>query len=195
MALLLLFYGFLWRLLLLLVYVHKALLSWLRVRLWDRCRWPSGGDRRPHKVPVHIGLLVAEEPSLEAVADLVVWCSSLGVSYISVYDQDGNFQKNNAHLLDAIMQQQQQQDLLGADGSKYNIEFLSSDKHGVLLCRPRVMVLSPEDGKQSIVHAAQQLCRSVENKETSYKDISVSMLDSLLRVPCHLTKRSLLTTC
>lgn len=42
-------------------------------------------------------------------------------------------------------------------------------------------MLSPEDGKQSIVQAAQQLCRSVENKEKRSKDISVSMLDILLR--------------
>ncbi|XP_023255254.1 dehydrodolichyl diphosphate synthase complex subunit nus1-like, partial [Seriola lalandi dorsalis] len=51
----------------------------------------------------------------------------------------------------------------------------------VVSCRPTVKVLSPEDGKQSIVQAAQQLCRSVENKERSSKDISVSMLDILLR--------------
>lgn len=51
----------------------------------------------------------------------------------------------------------------------------------VLSRRPTVKVLSPEDGKQSIVQAAQQLCRSVENKERSSKDISVSMLDILLR--------------
>ena len=51
----------------------------------------------------------------------------------------------------------------------------------VVSCRPTVKVLSPEDGKQSIVQAAQQLCRSVENKERSSQDISVSMLDILLR--------------
>lgn len=51
----------------------------------------------------------------------------------------------------------------------------------VVSCRPTVKVLSPEDGKQSIVQAAQQICRSVENKERSSQDISVSMLDILLR--------------
>uniref|UniRef100_UPI003AAA27D2 dehydrodolichyl diphosphate synthase complex subunit nus1 n=1 Tax=Centroberyx gerrardi TaxID=166262 RepID=UPI003AAA27D2 len=54
-------------------------------------------------------------------------------------------------------------------------------RNSVLSCRPVVKVLSPEDGKQSIVQAAQQLCRSVENKERSFKDINVSMLDTLLR--------------
>uniref|UniRef100_A0A3Q2UZL7 ditrans,polycis-polyprenyl diphosphate synthase [(2E,6E)-farnesyldiphosphate specific] n=1 Tax=Haplochromis burtoni TaxID=8153 RepID=A0A3Q2UZL7_HAPBU len=93
------------------------------------------------------------------------------------------FQKNNSRLLEEI--KRQQQDLLGVDGSMHSVEFLSSGsdqhQHNVVSCRPTVRVLSPDDGKQSIVHVAQQLCRSVENKERSFKDINVSMLDLLLR--------------
>ncbi|CAK6970181.1 dehydrodolichyl diphosphate synthase complex subunit nus1 [Scomber scombrus] len=226
-----LLYGLLWRLLLVLVHVNRALISWLRVwvkswkgRLWERAmaalllplalagfpdhqrklnhnpdanansatrnriasrrsRWLSDG-RSLEKLPVHIGLLVAEEePSYTDIANLVVWCMAVGISYVSVYDNHGIFRKNNIRLLEEIVKQQQ--DLLGVEGSKYNVEFLSngSDKHQhhVVSCRPIVKVLSPEDGKQSIVQAAQQLCRSVENKERSSKDISVSMLDALLR--------------
>lgn len=51
----------------------------------------------------------------------------------------------------------------------------------VVSCRPTVKLLSSEDGKQRIVQAAQQLCRSVENKAMTSKDISVSMLDVILR--------------
>ncbi|XP_075940694.1 dehydrodolichyl diphosphate synthase complex subunit nus1 [Anarhichas minor] len=148
-----------------------------------RPRWLSDG-KSLEKLPVHIGLLVTEEePSYTDIANLVVWCMAVGISYVSVYDHHGIFRKNNSRLLEEIVRQQQ--DLLGADGSKYNVEFLSngSDKHQhhVVSCSPTVKVLSPEDGKQSIVQAAQQLCRSVENKERSSKDISVSMLDVLLR--------------
>ncbi|XP_071334497.1 dehydrodolichyl diphosphate synthase complex subunit nus1 [Trachinotus anak] len=223
--------GLLWRFLLVLVHVNRALVSWLRVwlrswkdRLWERAmaalllpvaltgfadhqkklnhnpdananpatgnhaagrrsRWLSDG-RSLEKLPVHIGLLVAEEePSYTDIANLVVWCMAVGISYVSVYDNHGIFRKNNSRLLEEIVRQQQ--DLLGVDGSKHSVEFLSngSDKHQhhVVSCRPTVKVLSPEDGKQSIVQAAQQLCRSVENKERSSKDISVSMLDILLR--------------
>ncbi|XP_034382945.1 dehydrodolichyl diphosphate synthase complex subunit nus1 [Cyclopterus lumpus] len=226
-----LLYGLLWRLLLVLVHVNRALVVWLRVRLrswkgrlWERAvaglllpvalagfpdhqkkldqnpdananpvtgnrtagrrsRWLSDG-RSLEKLPVHIGLLVTEEePSYTDIANLVVWCMAVGISYVSVYDNHGVFRKNNSHLLEEIVRQQQ--DLLGAEGSKCNVEFLShgSDKrqHHVVSCSPTVKVLSPEDGKQSIVQAAQQLCRSVENKERSSKDISVSMLDVLLR--------------
>lgn len=131
------------------------------------------------KLPVHIGLLlVDEEPSYTDLANLVVWCMAMGISCVSVYDDNGILQKNNSLLMREVIQLQRH--LLGVEGSK--VEFLNngSDKH-VVSCRPTVNVLSPEDGKQSIVQAAQQLCRSVENKERSPKDISVSMLDSLLR--------------
>lgn len=223
-----LLYGLLWRLLLLLVHVNTALVSWLRVRLrswkgrlWERAaaalllpvalagfsdqhkkldhnpeatanpvtgnrgdgrraRWLSDG-KALEKLPVHVGLLVAEEePSYSDIGSLVVWCMAVGISYVSVYDNHGIFRKNNSRLLEEILRQQ---NLLGVDGSKYSVEFLStgSDKHNVVSCRPTVKVLSPEDGKQSIVQAAQQICRSVENRERSSKDISVSLLDVLLR--------------
>lgn len=131
------------------------------------------------KLPVHIGLLlVDEEPIYTDIANLVVWCMAMGISYVSVYDENGILQKNNSLLMREVIQLQRH--LLGVEGSK--VEFLNngSDRH-VVSCQPIVNVLSPEDGKQSIVQAAQQLCRSVENKERSPKDISVSMLDSLLR--------------
>ncbi|XP_028253477.1 dehydrodolichyl diphosphate synthase complex subunit nus1 [Parambassis ranga] len=223
-----LLYSLLWRFLLVLVHVNRAIVSWLRVRLrswkgrlWERAvaalllpfaltgfpdhqkklnhnsdanatpvtgnrtdsrrlRWLSDG-KSLEKLPVHIGLLVAEEePSYTDIANLVVWCMAVGISYVSVYDNHGIFRKNNSRLLEEIIKQQQE--LLGVEGSKYGVEFLSNgtDKH-VVSCRPTVKVLSPEDGKQRIVQVAQQLCRSVENKEKSSKDISVSMLDILLR--------------
>ncbi|KAM7367496.1 hypothetical protein PAMP_013788 [Pampus punctatissimus] len=171
-----LLYGLLWRLLLVLVHVNRALVSWLRVRLrswkgrlWERAmaalllplalagfpdhhkklnhnpdananpvtgnradsrrsRWLADG-RSLEKLPVHIGLLVSEEqPSYTDIANLVVWCMAVGISYVSVYDNHGIFRKNNSRLLEEIMRQQQ--DLLGVEGSKYNVEFLSncSDK-------------------------------------------------------------------
>lgn len=127
-----LLYGLLWRLLLVLVHVNRALVSWLRVRLrswkgrlWERAmaalllpaaqagfsdrqkksnhnpdtkantltgirsRWLCDG-KSLEKLPVHIGLLVAEEePSYTDIANLVVWCMAVGISYVSVYDHQG----------------------------------------------------------------------------------------------------------
>uniref|UniRef100_A0A3P9KFM3 ditrans,polycis-polyprenyl diphosphate synthase [(2E,6E)-farnesyldiphosphate specific] n=1 Tax=Oryzias latipes TaxID=8090 RepID=A0A3P9KFM3_ORYLA len=220
-----LLYGLLWRLLLAVLRVKRALMSWLRGRLrnrggslWERMaaalllpaalptdsqkkleRSPVSGSRADtgsrraqwladgkalEKLPVHVGLMVAEEePSFTDIANLVVWCMAVGVSYVSVYDHHGIFQKNNSRLQEEIMRQQQ--NLLGLDGSKYNVEVLSNGgdehQHCVVSCRPTVKVLSPEDGKHSIVQAARKLCHAVENKERSSRDINVSMLDVMLR--------------
>uniref|UniRef100_A0A3P8WBS9 ditrans,polycis-polyprenyl diphosphate synthase [(2E,6E)-farnesyldiphosphate specific] n=1 Tax=Cynoglossus semilaevis TaxID=244447 RepID=A0A3P8WBS9_CYNSE len=169
-------YGLLWRLLLLLVHVNRALVSWLRVRLqswksrlWERAmaslllplalagfpeqqkklnRTPGADDNPSHanggpsprlryisdgmslqKLPVHIGFLVTEEePSYTDIANLVVWCMAVGISYISVYDNHDIFQKNHSRLLKEI--ERQQRHLMGGDGHPYNVEFLSngSDK-------------------------------------------------------------------
>lgn len=51
--------------------------------------WQSDG-KAFSKLPLHIGLLVAEEePSYTDVANLVVWCMTVGISYVSVYDNHG----------------------------------------------------------------------------------------------------------
>lgn len=138
-----LFYGLLWRLLLFLVHVNRALVSWLRLRLrsWKGRLWeravaalllpvaltgfpdhrkklnqnpdangnPVTGNRTAsrrtrllsdgrslEKLPVHIGLLVAEEePSYADIASLVVWCMAVGISYVSVYDNHGRLYTSN----------------------------------------------------------------------------------------------------
>ncbi|KAM4633488.1 dehydrodolichyl diphosphate synthase complex subunit nus1 [Polymixia lowei] len=220
-------YELVWRVLHVLLHIHRTLITWFRVllrnwnvRLWKRAvaallmplalagfpdhhkrlgAPPTGKQRaasrrfRPsadggkcvaEKLPLHVGLLIAEEePSYADVANLVVWCMAVGISYVSVYDHHGIFRKNNSRLLEEIVRQQKDQ--LGVEGSKYSVELLSNgnDKHQhqVLSCQPVVKVLSPEDGKQSIVQVAQQLCRAVEKKEKSFEDINVSMLDALLR--------------
>ncbi|KAM3602827.1 uncharacterized protein V6R79_011531 [Siganus canaliculatus] len=148
-----------------------------------RSQWLADG-RSLEKLPIHIGLLVVEEElSYTDIANLVVWCVAVGVSYVSIYDNHGIFQKNDSQMLEEIVRQHQ--DLLGVDSSEFNMEFLSNGgnkhRHHVVSCLPTVKVLSPEDGKQSIVQVAQELCRSVENKERAAKDISVSVLDILLR--------------
>ncbi|XP_015246100.1 PREDICTED: dehydrodolichyl diphosphate syntase complex subunit NUS1 [Cyprinodon variegatus] len=146
-------------------------------------RWISDG-KSLDKLPAHIGFLVAEEElSYTDVANMVVWCMAIGVSYVSVYDHHGLFQKNSSCLQEEVVRQQHH--LLGGAHPEYQMEVLKSStgrpQHLVVSCRPTVKVLSPEDGKPSIVQAARKLCHSVEKKEWSSKDISVSMLDVLLR--------------
>lgn len=54
-----------------------------------RQRWRADG-RALRKLPVHVGLVVTEEePSYADMAGLVVWCMAVGISYVSVYDHNG----------------------------------------------------------------------------------------------------------
>ena len=80
--------------------------------------------------------------------------------------------------------------LLGIVGSTMDLPFWRNCLHmycipllsfSVVSGQPVVKVLSPEDGKHSIVEAARRLCRTVEQKEKTSKDIDVPMFDALLR--------------
>ncbi|CDQ75418.1 dehydrodolichyl diphosphate synthase complex subunit nus1 [Oncorhynchus mykiss] len=153
-------------------------------RVGRRYRWGADG-KSLEKLPDHIGLLIAEEePRYTDIANLVVWCMAVGISYVSVYDNYGVFRRNNSRLMDEILKQQQE--LLDLEGSKQLcVEFLNNgtDKQDqqVLSCQSVLKVLSPDDGKLRIVQAAQQLCRAVEQREKTSEDINVTVLDSLLR--------------
>ncbi|KAM6279621.1 dehydrodolichyl diphosphate synthase complex subunit NUS1 [Porphyrio hochstetteri] len=145
----------------------------------SRQRWRSDG-RALQKLPVHMGLVVTEEePSYADMASLVVWCMAVGISYVSVYDHNGIFKRNNSRLMDEILKQQQE--LLGIDCSKYNVEFANQDKADqVLNCQSTLKVLSPEDGKADIVKAAQNFCQLVAQQQRTYTDLDVNVLDNLL---------------
>ncbi|XP_032911935.1 dehydrodolichyl diphosphate synthase complex subunit NUS1 [Catharus ustulatus] len=144
-----------------------------------RQRWRADG-RALRKLPVHVGLVVTEEePSYADMASLVVWCMAVGISYVSVYDHNGIFKRNNSRLMDEILKQQQE--LLGLDCSKYTSEFANHDKNGqVLNCQSTLKVLSPEDGKADIVKAAQNFCQLVAQQQRTHSDLDVNMLDNLL---------------
>ncbi|XP_030054407.1 dehydrodolichyl diphosphate synthase complex subunit NUS1 [Microcaecilia unicolor] len=152
-----------------------------------RLRWRADA-RSLRKLPVHVGLLVADEeqeeeqqqrePGYVEIANLVVWCMAVGISYVSVYDSQGIFKRNNYRLMEEILKQQQE--LLGFDCSKYSE--LSVDKtESAINCQTAVRVLSPEDGKEDIVRAAREFCQLVAQQQRQPSDLSVKVFDSLLR--------------
>ncbi|XP_074043548.1 dehydrodolichyl diphosphate synthase complex subunit NUS1 [Macrotis lagotis] len=146
-----------------------------------RLRWRADG-RALDKLPLHMGLVVTEEdePSFSDIASLVVWCMAVGISYISVYDHQGIFKRNNSRLMDEILKQQQE--LLGLDCPKYSPEFVNSNEKEdqVLNCQSSVKVLSPEDGKEDIVRAARDFCQLVAQQQKRSTDMDVNVLDNLL---------------
>ncbi|KAM8809616.1 dehydrodolichyl diphosphate synthase complex subunit NUS1 [Eudromia elegans] len=144
-----------------------------------RQRWRLDG-RSLRKLPLHMGLVVTEEePSYADMASLVVWCMAVGISYVSVYDHNGIFKRNNSRLMDEILKQQQE--LLGLDCSKYTVEFANQDQADqVLNCQSTLKVLSPEDGKADIIKAAQNFCQLVAQQQRTHTDLDVNVLDNLL---------------
>ncbi|KAH0622259.1 hypothetical protein JD844_024401 [Phrynosoma platyrhinos] len=132
------------------------------------------------KLPGHVGLVVAEEEQSYAdVASLVVWCMAVGISYVSVYDHEGIFKRNNSRLMDEILKQQQE--LLNLDCSKYSVKFTNQDKTDqVLNCQSTLNVLSSEDGKMDIVRAAQKFCHLVAQKQKKCTDMDMNVLENLL---------------
>lgn len=103
-----------------------------------------------YKLPVHLTLLITEpEHSFSDVASIVVWCVAAGISYVSVYDHQGIFKRNNSRLMEEILKRRQE--LSGLDCSRYSAELEECKaKVGLVLsCRSAVQVLSPEDGKQT----------------------------------------------
>ncbi|XP_077157231.1 dehydrodolichyl diphosphate synthase complex subunit NUS1 [Paroedura picta] len=150
-----------------------------RKALSNQSRWRRDG-KSLQKLPGHVGLVVTEEePSYADMASLVVWCMAVGISYVSVYDHEGIFKRNNSRLMDEILKQQQE--LLNLDCSKYTVEFANQDKTDqVLNCQPTLKVLSPEDGKTDIVKAAQKFCHLVAQQQRKCTDLDANVLDNLL---------------
>lgn len=70
---------------------HPRRPHWGPAATHPRLRWRADG-RSLQKLPVHMGLVITEEeqePSFSDIASLVVWCMAVGISYISVYDHQG----------------------------------------------------------------------------------------------------------
>uniref|UniRef100_A0A8D0C8X2 ditrans,polycis-polyprenyl diphosphate synthase [(2E,6E)-farnesyldiphosphate specific] n=1 Tax=Salvator merianae TaxID=96440 RepID=A0A8D0C8X2_SALMN len=142
-------------------------------------RWRRDG-KSLQKLPGHVGLVVTEEEQSYAdMASLVVWCMAVGISYVTVYDQEGIFKRNNSRLMDEIIKQQQE--LLNLDCSKYKVKFANQDKTDqVLNCQSTLNVLSSEDGKTDIVKAAQKFCHLVAQKQKKCTDMDLNVLENLL---------------
>lgn len=135
-----------------------------------------------YKLPVHLTLLITElEHSFSDVASIVVWCVAAGISYVSVYDHQGIFKRNNSRLMEEILKRRQE--LSGLDCSRYSAELEESKaKDGLVLsCWSAVQVLSPEDGKADVVRAAQDFCQLVAQQQRRATDLNVDVFDGLLR--------------
>uniref|UniRef100_A0AAJ7UDA9 ditrans,polycis-polyprenyl diphosphate synthase [(2E,6E)-farnesyldiphosphate specific] n=1 Tax=Petromyzon marinus TaxID=7757 RepID=A0AAJ7UDA9_PETMA len=91
--------------------------------------------RALRKLPVHVGLVLSEaagaERGVRDVANAVLWCVALGVSYVSVFDARGMLKETNGRLMEEVLRQQREQ--LGSDWSKRKVEFVDDQSAEALL--------------------------------------------------------------
>ncbi|XP_078479642.1 dehydrodolichyl diphosphate synthase complex subunit NUS1 isoform X1 [Lampetra planeri] len=123
--------------------------------------------RALRKLPVHVGLVLSEAAGAERgfrdVANAVLWCVALGVSYVSVFDARGMLKETNGRLMEEVLRQQREQ--LGSDWSKRKVEFVDDQSAEALLqgtpATVRVALLSPRDGRAAVARAAAAFCSLV----------------------------------
>lgn len=121
-------------------------------------------SKKPHHLTIILGL---EEYSLYDLANLIFWCLTAGIPFISFYDDKGNIKKQEEHL-------QQIVDINKLDNCNIIWHTGTQHKNGYTGHKIHVKLLTEADGKQCIV----KLIRSLAlNKEI---DISTQIISEYL---------------
>ncbi|XP_002735327.1 dehydrodolichyl diphosphate synthase complex subunit nus1-like [Saccoglossus kowalevskii] len=158
----------------------KPLQFQYRKRTRDRLQSDA---RSLNKLPLHIGLLVLEDDiSYTDVANIVVWCMTVGISYISLYDTQGDFKRNCTKINNEILKKQEE--VLGNESTKclFHLYRGGIEVHNkVNDCRIHVNLLSLEDGRQDIVRAAKYFCQQVACKRRKVNDLNPTVLENDLQ--------------
>ena len=86
---------FLHKIILLLTHVVLKIfdtLSWRWNRIKRRICCPTTQDFKPQKLPIHLGIVINEERiALSDVASLIMWCITIGIPQLSIYDYNGKY--------------------------------------------------------------------------------------------------------
>ncbi|CAH8603877.1 unnamed protein product [Schistosoma mattheei] len=107
------------------------------------------------KIPQHISFVIFEEIfSAQDIANLVIWCSAIGVSYLSLSDMKGNI----LHLRDSVEHFIKEKNY----SVKKNKEAKSSVIYSPLSLLSKITVnyLGCDDGFDQICQSARYLCTS-----------------------------------
>ncbi|XP_067675951.1 dehydrodolichyl diphosphate synthase complex subunit Nus1-like [Haliotis asinina] len=138
------------------------------------------------KLPLHVGVVVVEnEYSYSDLANIIVWSVAFGISYISVYDINGEI-KRNSFLLQSEVQKSKEH-ILASDQNKFDVDFHSKNssekKDGGCsnIKQIRVRLLSLNDGRQNLVEMTQSLSKLVAGHQYRLEDIVPSTVDALLQ--------------
>ncbi|GFO28293.1 dehydrodolichyl diphosphate synthase complex subunit nus1 [Plakobranchus ocellatus] len=142
------------------------------------------------KIPAHVGIVIVEDEfSFKDLANIIVWSVALGISYISVYDINGEIKRNGLMLQRNI--EESKKEVFTPDQSNYDIQLFSSsqmaqeasstssDNHK--LPKARVHLLCIEDGHRRIVNMAKCLSHMVASGMLQKEDIVPSKVDNLFQ--------------
>lgn len=123
------------------------------------------------KLPSHLGVIVSESDiSFEHVIAILIWCIGIGISFVSLYDQQGRLVKSSISLQKLLQKKCEQ--LFDTNFSNLGVQFGVNDvrnkgKNGREI-RTRITLLDGKNGRQNIVTATRDLCQDVvDGKQSS----------------------------
>lgn len=137
------------------------------------------------RLPIHVGIVIVEdEISFADLANLLLWCMAMGISYISIYDVAGVCRQNR-QLLESELQRQHNF-ALGKDANNFDVHFHLGEwnkMEGSTLNNNRVdlMLLSLADGRRGLVTVAKQLTHQVVSGQLRIENIIPSHVDAVLQ--------------
>ncbi|TNN11343.1 Dehydrodolichyl diphosphate synthase complex subunit nus1 isoform 1 [Schistosoma japonicum] len=108
------------------------------------------------KIPQHISFVIFEEIfSAQDIANLIIWCSAIGVSYLSMSDMKGNI----LHLRDSIEQFVKEKNFF-VEKDKTNKSSVVYNPLSCVLSKITVNYLGCDDGFDQICQSARYLSTS-----------------------------------
>ncbi|XP_059153994.1 dehydrodolichyl diphosphate synthase complex subunit nus1-like [Physella acuta] len=145
-------------------------------------------SKKLKKLPAHLGFLVVEDEfSFKDLANMIVWSVALGISYISVYDINGEIKRNSVLLQQNI--DASKEEVMGTNKNGYDIQLYSSpasvsqpvNSGSSKVHHANVYLLCIEDSHRKIVDMSRHLSNMVNLGMFKLEDISPSNVDTLFQ--------------
>ncbi|XP_065183445.1 dehydrodolichyl diphosphate synthase complex subunit nus1-like [Sycon ciliatum] len=171
---------------------------WLRTRHFHGVKPGNVEDDKRHlnKLPLHIAFQLKEENiEYEDVASMVVWSAALGISYITVFDGEGELKRNQQQLLSTI--DRRKVELLGSDYStrvKISLSMLPVQSAKTTSVS-HLRLASLEDGRSAVISCARHVCASVAKQQMSATQMDVSSVHNIISGGVDVPDPNLLVSC
>ncbi|KAL3277166.1 hypothetical protein HHI36_012518 [Cryptolaemus montrouzieri] len=132
----------------------------------------KNGFQNLTKRPNHITFIIDESPSYVDLANLVIWCMTARISFVSFYDHRGILKKHEEKLEQEVNKRKQTTDHIFWHNNR-NSDF----KNGFSGRKVHVKILTGEDGKKNV----QSVCKQIISKNKPYSEITIDYVNEYLR--------------